>query len=369
MRFQTTRSELLDLILFSSKAINQKTTTFILNGVLLEADKKLNIFSTDLETSIKSTIDVKIEEKGKVVVPAKILISILKSLKESKINIELNKETNQIQIISEKAHFNLNTLSLEEYPAFPETKKQNPIKMELGEFTTLISKVQRATSQDESRAILTGILMEIEDGTLTLVATDSYRLARINKELKTKGTEIKIIVPSKVLESIIKNDFKKTELEIVLEENQIIFYLKKEGELKNTIISRLLSGKFPEYKKLLPGEMKHNIIVDKEKILDVVRRISSISQDNIPIKLIINKGKITAAMDIKEIGSSSEDFEIAYGEEKMEMAFNPYYLIDGINMMDGKNIILSIEEPLKPMLIKSEKSNDMMYLLMPIRVS
>ncbi|HAJ95526.1 MAG TPA: DNA polymerase III subunit beta [Actinobacteria bacterium] len=369
MRFQTSRSELLDLILFSSKTINQKTSTFILNGVLLEADKELNIFSTDLETSIKSTIDVKIEEKGKVVVPAKILISVLKSLKESKINVELNKKTNQIQIISENACFNLNTLSLEEYPSFPETKKQNPIKIKLNEFTDLISKVQNAASQNEGRAILTGILIEIEKTGMTMVATDSYRLAKINKELKTEGIEIKVIIPSKVLESITKNDFKQTELEIILEENQIVFYLIKEGKTKNIIVSRLLSGKFPEYKKLLPEEMKHNIIINKEKILEVVRRISSISQDNVPIKLIIEKGKITATMDIKEIGSASEDFEIAYGEEKMEIAFNPYYLIDGINMMDGKNIILSIEEPLKPMLIRSEKDKNMVYLLMPIRVS
>lgn len=369
MRFQTTRGELLELILFSSKAINPKTPTFILNGVLLEVDKELNIFSTDLETSIKSSMGVKVEEKGKVVVPAKILINILKSLKESKINIELNKETNQVQITSENARFNLNTLSLEEYPAFPETKTQNPIKINLDGFRTLISKTQRAVSQDESRVILTGILMEIEEGSLTTVATDSYRLAIIKNDLKIEGKEIKIVVPSKVLDSIIKTDFKKRDMEIILEENQIVFYLKKEEKLKNIIVSRLLSGKFPEYKQLIPEKMKHNIIVDKEKILEVVRRISSISQDNIPIKLIIDKGKITAAMDIKEIGSSSEDFETAYGEERMEIVFNPNFLIDGLTMMDGKNIIFSIEDPLKPILIKSEKDKNMLYLLMPIRVS
>ena len=148
-----------------------------------------------------------------------------------------------------------------------------------------------------------------------------------------------------------------------------MFFLKKEEKIKNIIVSRLLSGKFPEYKQLIPEEMKHNILIDKEKILEVVKRISSISQDNIPIKIIIEKGKITAAMDIKEIGSSSEDFEAAYGEETIEIAFNPFFLIDGINMIDGKNIILSIEEPLKPILIKSEKDKDMLYLLMPVRVS
>ena len=204
---------------------------------------------------------------------------------------------------------------------------------------------------------------------MTLAATDSYRLATIKKELKTKGKEIKIVVPSRVLDSITKNDFKQMDLEIILEENQIVFFLKKEGNVKNVVVSRLLSGKFPEYKQLIPEKMKHDILVDKEKMLEVVRRISSISQDNIPIKIIIDNGKMTAAMDIKEVGSSSEHFQVAYGEEAIEIAFNPFFLIDGINMIDGKNIILSIEEPLKPILIKSEKDKDLLYLLMPVRIS
>lgn len=369
MKIQTTRSELLDLILFSSKAISPKTSTFILSGVLLEVDKELNVYSTDLETSIKSTMDVKIDEKGKAVVPAKILINILKNLEESKITLELNKETNQVHITSEKAEFNLNTLSLEEYPAFPEVKINDPIKLKMDDFKKLISKVGRAASQDESRAILTGTLMEIEDGKLTLVATDSYRLATIKQKLDIKDKKIQIVVPAKILDSIIKNDFKKIDLEIILEESQIVFILKKEEKIKNILVSRLLSGKFPEYKQLIPEEMKHNILIDKEKLLEVVKRISSISQDNIPIKIIIEEGKITAAMDIKEIGSSSEDFEAAYGEERIEIAFNPFFLIDGITMMDGKNIILSIEEPLKPILLKSEKDKNILYLLMPVRVS
>jgi len=369
MKIQTTRNELLDLILFSSKAISPRTSTFILSGVLLEADKELNVYSTDLETSIKSTMQVKVVDKGKAVVPAKILINILKNLEESKITLELNKETNQVQITSDNAHFSLNTLSLEEYPAFPEINYKNPLKIKLDEFRGLISKVQRASSQDESRAILTGTLMEIENGSLTLVSTDSYRLATIKHAIQAGEKEIKIVVPSKVLESITKNDYKKIDLEIILEESQIVFYMKKEDRVTNIIVSRLLSGKFPEYKQLIPKNMKHDILVDKEKILEVVRRISSISQDNIPIRIIIEKGRITAAMDIKEIGSSSEDFEAAYGEEKIEIAFNPFFLIDGITMMDGKNIILSIEEPLKPILIKSEKDKNILYLLMPVRVS
>ncbi len=369
MKFQTTRSELLDAILFSSKAINPKISSYILGGVLLDIGTNLNIFSTDLETSIKTTVNVKIEEKGKVVVPSKILINILKSLNESKITLKLNKETNQLLLSSDKANFSINTLSLEEYPAFPETNIKNPIKIELNEFKTLISKVQRAVSQDESRTILTGILMEIENNSLTMVATDSYRLAIIKEKLKNENEDIKIVVPARVLESITKNDLKKYDLEIMLEENQIAFYLKKENKIKNIIISRLLSGKFPEYKQLLPEKMKHNIIIEKEKILEVTRRIASISQDNIPIKLIIEKSRMIVTMDIKEIGSSSEEFKISYGEEKMEISFNPNFLIDGVMMIDDKNIIFSIEEPLKPVILNSEKNENMTYLLMPIRIS
>lgn len=369
MKIQTTRSQLLDLILFSSRAISQKTTAFILSGVLLEADKGLDVYSTDLETSIKSTMEAKVLEKGKAVVPAKILVNILKNLKESKIELGLDKQTNQLRITSEKAQFNLNTLSLEEYPALPEIKEKNIIKLKLDKFRDLVSKVQRAASQDESRAILTGTLIEIEGGNLTLVATDSYRLATIKEELESQDKKIKIVVPSKVLESITKNDLKEMDLEMILEENQIAFLLKRKGKVTNTIISRLLSGKYPEYKQLIPEKMRHDIVINKEKMLEVVRRISSISQDNIPIKVIMEKGRITATMDIKEIGSSSEDFEAAYGEERIEIAFNPYFLIDGITMMDGKNVILSIEDPLKPILIRSEKDKDILYLLMPVRVS
>jgi len=110
-------------------------------------------------------------------------------------------------------------------------------------------------------------------------------------------------------------------------------------------------------------------LVDKERMLDVVRRISSISQDNIPVRITIDKGKMTVSMSVKEVGNSSEEFEIMYEGEKIEIAFNPEFLIDGIGIVDGKNVVISINDPLKPVLIKPEKNSNLVYLLMPIRVS
>lgn len=369
MKFQTTRNELLDTILFASRAISTKVSSFILNGIMLDVDEELTTYSTDLETSIKSIMEVKMLEKGKAVVPARILINILKSLKESKIELELDKPTNQVKIACENALFTLNTLSLEEYPGFPEIKKENYIKINLNKFRNLVIKAQKAASLDEGRAILTGVLLEIEEGLLSMVATDSYRLSLVKENIDTGRPPIKVVIPSKVLDSIVKSEYKDSDIGINIEENQISFYLEGDNKKKNIIVSRLLSGKFPEYKQLIPKSLKNNIVINKEKMLDVVKRISSISQDNIPVKLTIDKGKVTVSMSVREIGSSSEEFEVSYGEEKIEIAFNPEFLMDGINIMDEKNIILSIEESLKPILIKSEKNKYLIYLLMPIRVS
>jgi DNA polymerase-3 subunit beta len=369
MKFQTTKNDFLNAMLTANKAIGLRASSFILGGVMLDLQESLIVYSTDLETSIKCEAKVKVLEKGKTVVPSKVLINILKSLEESKVELGLDKETNRVKITCGEALFSLNTMSIEEYPDFPETKRENPFKIELKKFKNLLSKVQKAASLDESRGVLTGVLMEMEGGLMSMAATDSYRLALIKEKLSAGSQNIKVVIPTKVLDSIIKSEYDKGDVEIYLEENQISFCLTGEKEEENIIVSRLLSGKFPEYKQLIPKSLKHNIVIDKEKMLEVVKRISSISQDNIPIKLTFDKGKATVSMDIKEVGSSSEDFDVSYGEERIEIAFNPEFLLDGINIMDDRSIILSIEEPLKPIIITSEKNKELIYLLMPVRVS
>jgi DNA polymerase-3 subunit beta len=369
MKIETTRDTLLNKILLVNRTITPKITTYVLSGIMLEADNNLNIHSTDLETSIKTFVKAKVLEKGKVIVPSKILVSVLKSFPEAKIKLEHLSATNELTITCQKAKFTLNTLSLEEYPQFPTIKKQNFFKIDLKDFRYLISKVQKASSTDESRIILTGVLIEVNKGNMKMVATDSYRLSIVEKEIKFKGTPLKVVIPARVLDSILKSDYLEGEIDINIEENQVSFELNREKELKTTIVTRLLSGKFPDYEKLIPSDFKHSIIVNREKIMEVIRRVSSIEQDNIPIKLDIGEGKISVSMNIREVGRSSEDFKVAYAEEKIPIAFNPGFLIDGIDIIGGKNIIFCIVEPLKPILIKPEKGDSLIYLLMPIRIS
>jgi len=202
-----------------------------------------------------------------------------------------------------------------------------------------------------------------------MVGTDSYRLAFVEDKINYSGDPIKVVVPNKVLDSIIKSDYSGKIAEINIEENQISFTLKNEDKTETIIISRLLSGKFPEYDQLIPKEFKHDIILDKDKLNEVIRRTSSISQDNIPIKLNISNGKMSVSMNIKEIGSSNEEIDIAYSEEEIEIAFNPYFLLEGINMLDEEKFIFSIDEPLKPVLLRNTSSKNLLYLLMPIRIS
>ena len=370
MKIQTTRDSLLDKVIHVSRAMSPKVSNFILSGIMLETgEESLNIYGTDLETSIKSSISVKIEREGRVVVPSRILINVLKSFPESKIDLELLNDTNELLVKCQKANFKLNTFSLEEFPQFPSDKKKNSFSIKADTLKYLISKVQKACSTDESRVILTGILLSLEKDLIRLAATDSYRLGVSQASIKYEGSPVMVVVPSRVLDTVAKSEISGGVVEINLEENQISFTVTGEKNLSTIIISRLLSGKFPDYEKLIPQSFNHNIVVDREEMLEVIRRTASISQDNIPIRLDIEKGRITVSMNIREVGSSSEDFEVSYGEEKIQIAFNPDFLIDGLNIINEDKIILSIVEPLKPVMLRSEKTDDILYLLMPIRIS
>jgi len=381
MKFQTTRNELLNKLNFASRIATSKSLISALSGILLEASDKLYIYSTDLETSIKSSLTVNILEQGRAVVPAKVFINILRSFPESKITVELDINTNQLKVQCDKSIFYLNTFAIDEYPEFPKISDRIRFSLDFDVFKKLLNKTIKAASTEESRAILTGVLIEIEKrqenaaedknktSLIKMVGTDSYRLAYVEESIDYNGDPIKVVVPSKVLDNIIKSDFSGKVIDLNIEESQISFVLKDSEESNTMIISRLLSGKFPEYNQLIPKEFKHNIILNKEKVLDVVRRISSISQDNIPVKIELSNGKMAASMNIKEVGSSSEEFEISYGEEKIDIAFNPAYFIDGVSMIDADNLLFSIEESLKPVLIKHVNSNNLIYLLMPIRIS
>ncbi len=370
MKIQTTRDEFLNKILFISRAMSPKVSNFILNGIMLEAEGTiLNIYGTDLETSIKSNIEVKVETPGRVIVPSKILVNVLKSFPEAKVEMELINTTNELKVTCLKANFMLNTFSLEEYPQFPPIKKSGSFKIKNKDIKYLISKVQKASSTDESRVILTGILIDLSINKLKLAATDSYRLAVAESDVVFKGDQVKAVVPARVLDTIAKSDFYDGEIELNIEENQMSFFMGDEKGMHTTIISRLLSGKFPDYEKLIPESFNHSIIIKRETMLDVIKRISSISQDNIPIKLDIEKGRIVVSMNIREVGSSSEDFEIGYGEENIQIAFNPDFLIDGLTIIDDEKIVFNIVEPLKPIMLKPEKNGGLIYLLMPIRIS
>ncbi len=370
MKIQTTKEDFFNRVLFVSRAMSPKISNFILSGIMLEAENStLHIYGTDLETSIKSSLKVKVEAGGRVIIPSRILINILKSFPESKIDLELLTETNELQVTCQKARFRLNTFSLEEYPQFPVVKEQNSFSIKTKELKYLISKVQRACSTDESRIILTGVLIKLEDNIIRLAATDSYRLSVAQSTIDFNKEPVTAVVPSKVLDTILKSELSEQDVNINLEDNQISFSITGKDGLNTVIISRLLSGKFPDYEKLIPQSFNHDILIEKEGILEVIKRITSISQDNIPVRLDLEKGKITVSMNVREVGSSSEDFEIGYGEEKLQIAFNPDFLIDGLNMIDEDKIIFSIVEPLKPVMIKPEKNESLVYLLMPIRIS
>jgi DNA polymerase-3 subunit beta len=282
MKFQSTRNDLLNKLNFASKIATSKSLISALSGVMLEASDKLYIYSTDLETSIKSSINANIIEQGRTVVPAKVFISILRNFPESKVDVELDINTNQLKVRCDKSIFSLNTFAIDEYPEFPRASEKTKFSIDFDVFKKLAGKAIKAASSEDSRAILTGVLIEIEkkesgiedqqnsSNFIKMVGTDSYRLSCVEEKIEYQGDPIKVVVPSKVLDSIIKSDFNGKAMDVNIEESQISFTLKDSEESGTVIISRLLSGKFPEYKQLIPKEFSHNIILNKDKVLEVI---------------------------------------------------------------------------------------------------
>ncbi|MBC7332999.1 MAG: DNA polymerase III subunit beta [Actinobacteria bacterium] len=371
MKFQTTKDNLLNELLFINRSLVSKPTIQVLNGVLMEANKLLDIYATDLETSIKTTLEVDVIKEGKILAPIKLLTSILKTFPEAKIEVELLSEKNQLKIACQNAVFIINTYSIEDFPQFPEVRKGNQVSIDSKRLKNLISKSIKSVSTDENRPVLTGVLIEISNNIITMVSTDSYRLSLAKDEIDYSNSLLKAIIPSRVLDSILKTDLQSELVEINIDENQISFNIfQANNKAQNLlIISRLISGKFPEYKQLIPSSFKHTIILDRDRFLEVIRRVSSISQDNIPIKLEATRGKVNVSMSIKGVGSSSENLDVEYGGEGIEIAFNPDFLLDGVSMMDDKQIVLNIEESLRPALIKQNQKENLLYLLMPVRIS
>jgi DNA polymerase-3 subunit beta len=234
------------------------------------------------------------------------------------------------------------------------------------EFVATVNRVARSASRDETRPILTGILVSAEGSELRMVATDSYRLSVKETKLESPlegGFEAN--VPARALQELARvAQHTEGTLRVALRENQVVFGI--DGVV---LSSRLIDGQFPNYRQLLPEAYEHELRVDSSELTDVVRRISLLAQKNAPLRLSFGEGEVTISAQTPDVGEASETIPIPFAGEPFEIGFNPEFLRDGLESVESDDLLLKLISPLRPGLIEAGDGSGFQYLIMPIRLN
>lgn len=367
MKFKCFRKDILKGMQCVQYIIENKNTLPILSNILLETqENKILLTSTDLEIGIKTFFTAKIEKKGITAIPAKKFSEIVNELPEGEIEIELIGE-NLINIKSGSIFFNINTIPADDFPKFPSYKdSENYFLIQAQVFKSMITGTIFSISHDETRYVLNGMLMEKEKNDINLITTDSHRLAFIKEKiLNQKIEDFKIIIPYKSIKEVSRLlvDVDK-DIKIIIEEKQIVFLIND-----IILISRLIDGQFPNYKKVIPVKTEHTLLIEREKILQATKRISILaSLKTMAIVYKLTHGTLNINIKNPEEGEAQEILKIDYDGSDIEFGYNYRYLLDIYKNLDDKEIILEWTKPFQPCLIRPKSAKNPIYIVMPIRI-
>ncbi|HDZ77034.1 MAG TPA: DNA polymerase III subunit beta [Candidatus Omnitrophica bacterium] len=363
MKIQIFKDDLLNSIQIVQNIVNPKASLPILSNILLEAkDNKLKLITTDLDVGILVSIPVNIQEPGSITIPARKIFEVIRDLPSGTVNITVRKN-NIVIIESQKCQFKLMGLPKDEFPNLPTFEDKKVVKIEQKIFKEMLNLTYFSLSRDETRYILNGILMEIKQDTIKLISTDGRRLAVVERKLSTHtNQEIKIVVPTKTIQELLRNLKDDDILSIVLGLNQVMFDLS--GML---IISRLIEGEFPNYQQVIPQPVDTKIKIDKGDFLLALKRASLLSTpDYQAVKLEVFKNKMVVSKSTPDIGESKEEIDIEYGAKELAAGFNPNYLIDVLKNLKSEDIEIELTDSEKPCVIRQE---GYVYVVLPMRLS
>ncbi len=365
MRFLCHQKTLLNSINIVQKALSSKTTLPILKGIYIEVfDNYLKLMATDLEIGIENIIEVNCLEEGALVVDARLFSDIIRKLPDAEIEISLQ-ENNQVYIKCENSQFNIFSYDAEDFPELPLIEEENLYEIPQDLFKDMIRQTIFATSLDESRPVLTGALIEIEENNINMVALDGYRLA-LRKGKIDPIIDNKIIIPAKTLNEmnrIIPDD--DNNIKMTITKNHVLFIM---DNVK--VISRLLEGEFINYKQILPREYKTKVKVNTKSLLDSIERAALVAREgkNNLIKFDIRDNKITITSN-SELGKVHEEVYIDLEGSDIEIAFNSKYFVDALRIVDEEEIYLEFTTNLSPGILKPVSNDNYIYLILPVRLS
>ena len=365
LRLKCSREELVYKLGVVARGVSSRASVQILAGVLLEAGEgRLALAATDMELSLRASLDAEVEGAGKTVVPGRLLVELARLLPANDVLIEQSAEEAVLQVSCGPARYSLNTYDVADFPRLPSAEGVELFSVDSNVLLDTVARVGRSASRDESRPVLTGILVRFGDGRLVMAATDSYRLAVRQTETASGPPELEAIVPARALAELGRIAQGTEEIQLGVLENQVLF-----GVDGIWLTTRRIDGQFPNYEQLLPESFEHELALPREELLDVVRRMSVMAQRNSPLRLRFEEGELTISARTQDVGEARESLPVSFAGEPLEIGFNAEFLREGIESLgETETVQLKLISPLRPGLLQAE-SGDFWYLIMPIRLA
>jgi DNA polymerase-3 subunit beta len=374
VKLRCERDVLVEALSTAGRAVSSRGGALpVLQGVRLEVvGDELRLAGSDLDLTIQVTAPVAGQEDGVCVIPARLAADIVRALEPGAVQIETDED--EARIASGRSQFAVRVLPADEFPRLP-VQSGDAVTLASADFAEALRQVVRAASSDDARPVLTGVLMAAEDPGLRLVATDSYRLAvRDLPGASVLREGQKVLIPSRALTELQrlagaspeKGDDKAGPAEVTLRlgEHDATFEV---GHVRLT--TRLIEGEFPNYRQLIPASYPNRLIVSREALLDALRRVRLLVRDQTtPARIALKADGIQLTVVSSEIGQATEDVDAKYEGAEMTVAFNPGYLIDGVEAITGDEVLLETLDALKPATLRSTEGGEYLYLLMPVRV-
>ncbi len=371
MQFVVNRDTLLKSLNFVQGVVEKKNTLPILSNVLLQLkDKKLSIVATDLDIIFYDVIsDVKIINEGSTTTSAAILYDILRKISSnSELNFELKSE-NKLSLKSENADFNLLCLPTDNFPSFADEFEGQEISLNNNRFLKLLNKTKISISNDDTRHYLNGIFLHITEGHgrnfLTGVATDSHRLSSSSLEVDKISDFTSLIIPRKTVFQLCSLLSESTnQLTMQTSDNKIKFTL---GNMK--LISKVIDGKFPDYKKVVPTTNDKILVVSSRDFINSIERVASVSLDRKEgVKLAINKESVQLSVNSANSGEGNEIIKAQFNADNLQISFNSKYLIDIASEVEDKSLKLNLKDSVSPVLIEDSSDKNSYYVIMPMKI-